>query len=66
MINPTVEQLSKIVTKIREAIDATNSAAKEIAAGNLIFSHREQVQPARNEQHDGTAGRHRQRKRRKR
>jgi methyl-accepting chemotaxis protein len=38
--NLTVEQLLKIVTEIRRATDAINTAAKEIAAGNTDLSHR--------------------------
>ncbi len=42
--NATSEQLSEIVTQIREATDAINTAAREIASGNADLSSRTESQ----------------------
>lgn len=42
--NSTVEQLTRVITRIKEATDTINTAAKEIAAGNLDLSQRTEEQ----------------------
>jgi methyl-accepting chemotaxis protein len=42
--NATVERLQEIVTQIREATDAINTAAREIASGNVDLSGRTESQ----------------------
>ncbi|MDP2788421.1 MAG: methyl-accepting chemotaxis protein, partial [Pseudomonadota bacterium] len=44
--NATSEQLSEIVTQIREATDAIHSASREIASGNANLSSRTEKQAA--------------------
>ncbi|CAK0739181.1 methyl-accepting chemotaxis protein I, serine sensor receptor [Gammaproteobacteria bacterium] len=43
-INTTVENLRKLILEIRETIEATNTAAKEIAIGNEDLSQRTEEQ----------------------
>ncbi len=42
--NITVEQLTQVITRIKEATDTINTAAKEIAVGNVDLSQRTEEQ----------------------
>lgn len=44
--NTTVEKLTDIISRIKEATDSINTASKEIAAGNNDLSHRTEQQAA--------------------